>query len=166
MVCCLDVSTMWHIMDGRLFGCMWIFAARIRRMGKVIVSVCQSTPRGEGVPHLHPIILPLVHVLSGGYPSDWYQVPSGGTPGWDNPLARDGVPPGQGWGTPPPQDRTADGILDTQRVVCLLHSRRRTFFLPFSFWPFHEILSCIFKPVSGEQPRMITISWIRHCFSH
>ena len=40
-------------------------------------------------------------------------------------------PPSQGWGSAPPphhpQDRTADGVLDTPRSVCLLRSRRRTF---------------------------------------
>ena len=43
-----------------------------------------------------------------------------GTPeqGWGTPLARDGIPP---------RDRTADGVLDTPRPVCLLRSRRRTF---------------------------------------
>ena len=37
---------------------------------------------------------------------------------------QDGVLPDQGWGTP--QDRTPDGVLDTQLAVCLLHSHRRT----------------------------------------
>ena len=34
-----------------------------------------------------------------------------------------GVVPWQGWGTP--RDRTADGVLDKRRSVCLLRSRRR-----------------------------------------
>ena len=50
--------------------------------------------------------------------------------------------PGQGWGTPsqvlsygvPPQDRTADGVLDKRRKVYLLRSHRRTFlFHKYSF---------------------------------
>ena len=105
-----------------------IITARIRRTGKVIVSVCLSVHTREGGTHLYPIILPLVpcpfwgrrypisipsyfhwsHVLSRGYPSDWSQVPSGrypspagGTQGQGTPPARDGVPSnGQGWGTP------------------------------------------------------------------
>ena len=37
-------------------------------------------------------------------------------------------PPRQGLGTPPPpRYRTTDGVLDSPRSVCLLHSRRRPF---------------------------------------
>ena len=72
---------------------------------------------GGGLPHLHPIILPLVICPFWGYPSDWFQVPSRGTQvlaggsqvlaggthswmppvrsGWGIPPARTGVPPGQ-----------------------------------------------------------------------
>ena len=32
--------------------------------------------------------------------------------------------------SPPPRDRTAYGVLDTLRLVCLLRSRRRTFLFP------------------------------------
>ena len=58
------------------------------------------------VPHLHPIILPLVPCPFWGYPSDWSQVRAGvphhgvPPPGMGYPLARDGVPPVLGWGTP------------------------------------------------------------------
>ena len=38
------------------------------------------------------------------------------------------LPPSQGT-YPPPRDRTAYGVLDTLRSVCLLRSRRRTFLL-------------------------------------
>ena len=50
------------------------FTARIRRMRKILF-----TP-GE-VPHLHLMILPLVPCPFWGkvYPSDWSQVPSGGS---------------------------------------------------------------------------------------
>ena len=53
--------------------------------------------------------------------------------GWGT-LSIDGVPPCPGWGTPlqrwgTPWDRTADGVLDTRRAVCLLRSRRRTVLL-------------------------------------
>ena len=54
-------------------------------------------------------------------------------PGMDCPLSRDGVHPCPGMGYPPPppptRDRTADGVLDTRRAVCLLRSRRRTLLL-------------------------------------
>ena len=42
-------------------------------------------------------------------------------------LAQGGPPPGQDRDTPLPRDRTAYGVLDTLRSVCLLRSRRRTF---------------------------------------
>ena len=118
--------------------------ARIRRMGKVLfsqVSVCSHL----GVPHLHPIILPLVPCPFWGYPSDWSQFPFAGyhspkgvlqsqamvvgTPGWNNPLgqvklgyplARTGVLPwpGQDMVPPPPPDRTAERALATRRASC------------------------------------------------
>ena len=71
--------------------------ALIRRMRKVMFSVC-SHPRG--VPHLHPIILPLVPCPFGGYPIDWSQFPYGGYP-----TPGQGVPgmwyPRPGMGHPP-----------------------------------------------------------------
>ena len=91
----------------------------------------------RGVPrlHLHPIILPLVPCpfLGGGVPQ-WLVPGQGDYPmmgvcppparsEWGYPQARDGVP------LPPPQDRTADGVLNTPRSVCLLRLRRRTFLL-------------------------------------
>ena len=62
--------------------------------GTVFMDVCLSTP--GGVPHLHPIILPLVPCPFGGYPSDWLQTCpfSEGTP----------VPDGEGMGYPPARD--------------------------------------------------------------
>ena len=75
-----------------------IFTARTRRIregNSFSLFVCLSTP--GGVPHLHPIILDWLHVLSGGTPY----------PGMGYPLARsgqgvpeNGVPPFRGWGTP------------------------------------------------------------------
>ena len=56
-----------------------------------------------------------------------------GTPGYPPQPGQDeryqGYPSGQvrTMGVPPPQDRTAHGVLDTPRSVCLLRSRRRTF---------------------------------------
>ena len=97
-----------------------------------------------GVPHLHPIILPLV------------PYPFQGLPGQDRVQVRTGYPPDRsGWGTPQtgqdrgypgqvrmevlqgtphpgmgyPPDKTREGVLATQRAVCLLRSRRRTFLL-------------------------------------
>ena len=105
--------------------------ARIRRMGKVIVSVCLSvhtwgppsynTSTGPmsfpGVPHLHPIILPLVPCPFQGVPQwlvpgPFQRVPQswmGGTPardgtlrpGQDGRVPHDGVPYQSGMGYPP-----------------------------------------------------------------
>ena len=105
-------------------------AYEVRR--EVMFSVC-SHPGGGGLPHLHPIILPLVPCPFQGYPSDWSQVRMGDSPvtgprsGWagtqwlgtPHPLARSewgwwGPPslvggpshiPSHGWGTPPPPPR-------------------------------------------------------------
>ena len=71
----------------------------------------------RGLPHLHPIILPLVPCPFWGYPNDWSQVPSWGypSPRWGYP--RDGVPP----------------YSTCYKVgVCLLRSRRRTFLFNFN----------------------------------
>ena len=123
------MSFNWLFVKGLNNAC--IFAARIRStMGRYCFhKVSVSSHGGYPITHLHPIILPLVPCPFQGYLSDWSQVPSwGDTPGWGTPLARDGVPPtGQAWGTPPPPDRTAEGVLSMQRAVCLLRSRRRTF---------------------------------------
>ena len=121
---------------------------------------CLSVNTQE-VPHLNPIILPLVLCPFWGYPSDWSQVPSWGypsarwwgtpvpgeegtpvpggylSPRWRYPSPRQGSTPvpgrvtpvlgylsghlGQDWGTPRPPRLNS-------RAVCLLHSRRRTFF--------------------------------------
>ena len=84
---------------------------------------------------------------AGGYPGTPGQVRMGGTPAGGYlgyPLTRSGqgVPwlgtlgttlVRSGWGETPAgvgvtsQDRTADGVLDTPRSICLLRSRRRTF---------------------------------------
>ena len=49
-----------------------------------------------------------------------------------------GIPTKAGGGVPQgrysPPDRTADGVLDTLRLVCLLRSRRRTFLSPVNFY--------------------------------
>ena len=55
-------------------------------------------------------------------------------PGQDGGYPRWGIPPPAEMGypptpPPPPRDRTADGVLDTPWLVCLLRSRRRTFLL-------------------------------------
>ena len=99
-----------------------IFTACVRSMtGNVFTGVSLSvhnpshnTSTGpmsfpEGVPHLHPIILPLVPCPFWGYPSDWLQVPSqevpqsqvGGTPVLVRGVPHNGVSPSRsGWGTP------------------------------------------------------------------
>ena len=96
-----------------------------------------------------------------GYPSQG--VPTQGTPlarsGWEIPQPRGchlGYPPqGQDRGVPqpggvhpgyppppPPRYRTAHGVLDKRRSVCLLRSRRRTL-----------LCRCIFTPPS-HPPRI------------
>ena len=100
----------------------------VRREGTVFTGVCLSTPGGGGgVPHFHPMSFP------GGTPSPYHNTSTGpmSLPG-GYPLARsgwgEGGTPVLGWGTP--LARTTEGVLATQRAVCLLHSRRRTFLLP------------------------------------
>ena len=66
---------------------------------------------------------------TGGYPSQG--APTRGTPPGQ---VRMGVPqlgghPSRVPPPPPPRDRTAHGVLDTPRSVCLLRSRRRTCYL-------------------------------------
>ena len=78
-----------------------IFAARIRRMGKVIFSVCLSvhTRRGAPSPSYDTSTGPMS--FKGGTPVTGpsslprgYPTPGGGYPSWV-PPSRDGVPPGQ-----------------------------------------------------------------------
>ena len=97
-----------------------------------------------GLLDLHPIILQLVQCpfwgipvtgprsLPGrGYPSPRWRM-GYPCPGMEYPQQGIGYPhpPQLGMGNPPPppRDRTAEGVLATQREVCLLRSRRRTFF--------------------------------------
>ena len=124
----------------------YIFTACIRRMGKVMFLrlftpgwVPRPGEDGRGYPSQIRMGYP-GQVRTGGmqpgqdegYPG---QVRTGGTP------ARSGwVYPGQGWGTPHPgmgypplQDRTADGVLDAWRAVCLLRSCKRTFLFTIIF---------------------------------
>ena len=129
-------------------GQNFFITARIRRMGKVIFSVCLSVhTRGNPSPRFFPrslVLGPFGEVpqswLGGGYPSIGYPP---GRPGWSIPLARTvlGYPPGQvRMGYPPartgvpPQDRIAEQALTMQRAVCLLHSHKRTFLFSCSFW--------------------------------
>ena len=90
-----------------------IITARIRRMRKVMFSVCSHPGGGGGTPSQVQVR------MRGG-------TPAGSVMGY--PLSRDGGTP-QGRGTPRPEMgyRTAYGVLDTQRAVCLLRSRRRIF---------------------------------------
>ena len=72
-------------------------------MRKVIVSVCLSVHTQQRIPHLHPIILPMVPCLFQGVPQYRYTLSQAGMgypqPGMEYPLARMGYPQ-QGWGTP------------------------------------------------------------------
>ena len=91
--------------------------------GKVIVSICLSI---QGYPGQVQ--------MGGGY----LVSPDGGVPwpgsDWGTPARSRWGYPGQRWGTPwskdgVPKPRPADGVLDTQRAVCPLRSRRGDFLL-------------------------------------
>ena len=103
-----------------------IFTGRIRRRGKVLFSQVSLCPHPGGTPSpshntsFGPISFPERGTQDRDPPLP-SQVRMGATPGQFTPPSRDGVPP------PPP--RTAEGVLATRRAVCLLRSRRRTFFL-------------------------------------
>ena len=96
---------------------------------RVCPSVCLSTGRGRGVPHLARAGGTLARsswavYLRMGYPparSGWGDTQNGVVP-----PAGMRYSPGQGWDTNT-QDRTADRVLDMPRSLFLLHSRRRTF---------------------------------------
>ena len=99
--------------------------------GRYCFHRCLSVHTQGGVPHLHPIILPLVPCPFWGYPSIWSQVPSLGGGGYLSP--RWGIPQSQVGGTLgyplartppslermgyPPLDRTAEGVLAMRRLV-------------------------------------------------
>ena len=116
----------------------------VRREGYVLTRVCVC-PRGGGVPRPGPARggVPQPGLVRGGTParSDG-GYPRWGTPrqGWGPPglmgggATWSGVPPWQGWDTPPPPYRTTDGVLDTAWSVCLFRSRRSTFLSFRFFW--------------------------------
>ena len=79
-----------------------------------------SARSGQGVPSQVQMGVPWPGT-DNGTPMERRGIPSSGM---GYPLARDGVPLPRD-GVPPPRDGTADGVLDTQWVVCLLRSRRR-----------------------------------------
>ena len=86
--------------------------------------------------------------LDGGTPpvQAWMGVPS--HPRMDRgPPGRDGVPP--------PRYRTTDGVLDTPRSVCLLSSRRKTFFF--------EILLCHYRLISLCSAWFVFSLWCHTC---
>ena len=90
---------------------------------------------GQGVPKVgYPPSQVRMEVPEVGYPPPG-QVRRGSTQG-GVPPSRYGVPSGRDGVHPPPQYRTADGILDTPRSVCLLRPRRRTFLYSY-FLPHH-----------------------------
>ena len=132
-----------------------------------------------GVPHLHPIILPLVTCpFWGGLPHWLVPGPFWGYPSprqveMGYPPVRDGYPPGQvrmreypkikmgyplpvcqGWGTAPPLDRTTEGVLATRWAVCLLRSRRRTFLFVWKYG--HWVVSVfVFAKFKSSRTRVI-----------
>ena len=111
------------------------YRQNIGRMGKVMFSVCSQ---GGGVPQgTYPFHQGTYPFHQGTYPpyrSGW-GVPQGTYP---PPPKVPTSPSRSGWGEGVPQGtcplpakvptpRTAYGVLDTLRSVCLLRSRRRTF---------------------------------------
>ena len=110
------------------------------------------TTRGRGAPHLHPKILPLIHIffLAGGaphvhpiilplvpcpfwgYPSDWSQVPGGGStpvPGVGYPSARTGTPWQDRMGYTPlsPETGQQNEYLLTKTSLAVPHVRILTY---------------------------------------
>ena len=75
-----------------------------RRMGKVLFSQVCVCPHQVGIPHLHPMILPLVPCPFWVDPSDWSRVPSwgGGVP---QSQVGAGVPSPRQWGHHSPRQR-------------------------------------------------------------
>ena len=136
---------------------MDIITARIRRMGKVMFSLCVSVhtwgvphpadwgghplsrsglggvPQpAEGVPHSADRGVP--HSADRGYPGRGYHPHSWVPPSRGTPLV--GYSPGRGTpqaGVPPsrgtPPTRPAQHVLATWQAVCLLRSRKRIFLL-------------------------------------
>ena len=98
--------------------CCGFITARVRRMGKVMFSVCP--PPREWVPDLHPIILLLVPCPFLGVPKS-----QGGTPGQGYPS------PGQDWDAPQPKQDwgICPGTSYTVGGTPLAASRRRTVML-------------------------------------
>ena len=75
-------------------GFMYFITARVRSTtGRYCFHKYVSVhTRGGGLPHLHPIILPLVPSPFWGYPSDWSQVPSWGYPSDWSQVPSEGYP--------------------------------------------------------------------------
>ena len=109
----------WHLCKGMpiIFtfggGKCQIITARVRRMGKVLFSQVSRSTGAGGIPHLHPIILPLVPgPLPGRVPSHERM---GILPPLPSGTGQDGIPPpssetGQD-GIPPPSSGTGqDGV--------------------------------------------------------
>ena len=163
----------------------------VRREGYILTRVCLTVRGGGGVPQSGPDggRVPQPCPDRGvGYPS---QVQMGGVPwpGQDGGYPRWWYHPRQGWGTPQPgQDgggyprwgyplpgmyplryRTADGVLDTPRSVCLLRSRRRTFlfskYFSFLIFPFYQLtlleLCKIFHPFPLKTGIKQNLTWIK-----
>ena len=112
------ISKAIHTVTSKL--CNTVVTTRIRRMGKVLFSqVCVCPHQGWGLPHLHPIILPLVTCpfqevplwlvtgpFLGGYPS-----PSRGIP-W----------PGLGYPPPPKTEQQSEHLLHGGRYASCVHA--------------------------------------------
>ena len=97
-----------------------LITARIRRMGKVMFSVCPHLGGGVLNPRRsHGLSTPLPGLSTGG---GGHSVGGGHSAGG---VIQPGGYSARGVGT----IRTTEWVLTTQRAVCLLRSRRRTFLL-------------------------------------
>ena len=83
-----------------------------------------------------------------------YPPPGQGVPGGPSQPGQDVVaPPARGMGYPPPprRHRTAERALATWRVVCLLHSRRKTFLITVcSYCPSDFFLSDSYSDIGNK----------------
>ena len=123
------------------------------------VSFCLSTwgatyPARQGIPPFS---------LTGGTPSSIMGVPHPahrrGTP--IQPDREDTLwyPPYPEIWVPPPGDRTAQRVLTTQRVVCLLCSRRRTFSFQLKLGDRDCIIFVVFEHLRRNFSTIISAVW-------
>ena len=146
------------------FACLfWKFkwqcfsTARIWRMTRssVFTGVCPSTLAGVDGPHFrsgqgdrYPMLIPFPGLDSGGVLPSQISMGRGGYPHLRSGWGYTGVPPAQDWMGVPPTPSGVDGVPPLSRTgwVCLLRSRRRTFFLQ----KFVK-LKCVSSPITNAK---------------